>query len=62
VVLEYTSETYQCRLTTELSGGWLAEADLGHFIDDGQLLAYQVPLATRALQRFIRRRVHCAPF
>jgi hypothetical protein len=48
------------RLTTELSGGWLAEADHGHFIDACQRLAYQVPLATRALQRFVRR--HCGAY
>jgi hypothetical protein len=47
----------QCRPTTELSAGWLAEADHGHFIEDGQLIAYQVPPATRALQRFVGRRM-----
>jgi len=41
--------TCPSRLTTELSSGWLAEADHGHFINDGQLLAYQVPPATRPL-------------
>jgi hypothetical protein len=52
------ADSERCRLTTELSAGWLAEADHGHFIDDGQRLAYQVPLATRALQRLVRRHQH----
>ena len=43
------------RPTTELCAGRLAEAGHGHFIDDGQRLAYQVPPAARAQQRFVMR-------
>jgi len=47
--------TLRSRITTELCAGRLAEADHGQFIHDDYLLAYQVPLAARAQQRFVGR-------